>query len=424
MRVTVICRSDSTGGAAVVSRRLTEALRRQGTDARLLVAEKLTDLPYVVEAGYPLRRKAAFLAERLQILAANGLNRRDLFKADTGSFGLPLWRHPAVKDADAVILNWVNQGMLSLKGVARILKAGKKVVWTMHDMWNLTGICHHAMDCRHFLAECGRCPLLGSHASPSDLSHRVWRNKKALYEDGRLRFVAVSNWLAHEARQSALLRDQDLHVIPNPFDPIAGERPERHPDDPLRILFAAATLDNWIKGLDTFRRAIELFSLRDSAKGRPVEILLMGALKDPRNAEGMPYPTRHLGMLTDPGEIADVYRQADIVANCSGFENLPGTLVEGQAYGAVPVAFDRGGQGDIITHRVTGYLAPWSDDRSERAGAIADGMEWAAAQLAADRNALTARMKRNVEERFSYDAVADEYLSLLQAPFNKKWGLH
>ncbi|MDE6866199.1 MAG: hypothetical protein K2J23_02250, partial [Muribaculaceae bacterium] len=47
MKIAIINKSDSTGGAAVVSLRLMEALRRAGADARMVVMEKRTDSPYV-----------------------------------------------------------------------------------------------------------------------------------------------------------------------------------------------------------------------------------------------------------------------------------------------------------------------------------------------------------------------------------------
>lgn len=160
-KILIINKSDSTGGAAVVSRRLMEALRAEGADARMLVVEKLTDSPFVEVAAPPEKEMIPFLAERLKIFLANGLSRKTLFKIDTASDGLPLWEHPLVKGADLVLLNWVNQGMLSLRGVRRILEMGKPVAWTMHDMWCMTGVCHHAAECRGFEKECGCCPLLG-----------------------------------------------------------------------------------------------------------------------------------------------------------------------------------------------------------------------------------------------------------------------
>ena len=221
LKVVIINKSDSTGGAAVVSFRLMNALRTAGVDARMLVAEKLTDSPFVEAAGKPWQLKCSFLAERLKIFLANGLNRKTLFKIDTGSDGVPLHKHPAVMEADVICLNWVNQGLLSLKEAERITALGKPVVWTMHDMWNMTGICHHAALCDRFSDECGCCPLLGHNGDENDLSRRVQLKKASLRHQPRRNaghtFVAVSNWLAERSRHSTLLRDKSVSVIPNAF---------------------------------------------------------------------------------------------------------------------------------------------------------------------------------------------------------------
>lgn len=195
MRVVIISRSDQTGGAAVVSHRLMLALRAEGVDARMLVCEKVTDSPFVELAASPRRIRSAFLSERLKVFIANGFDRSTLFKIDTCSDGVPLWKHRLVQEADVICLGWVNQGMLSFEGICSLIDTGKPLVWTMHDMWNMTGICHHAGDCGRFGGRCGECPLLGEKASPTDLSAAVWQKKHDLYNLGAIRFVAVSNWL-------------------------------------------------------------------------------------------------------------------------------------------------------------------------------------------------------------------------------------
>ena len=47
-----------------------------------------------------------------------------------------------------------NQGMLSLTDIRRIIQSGKPIVWTMHDMWPFTGICHYAGDCDKYATQC------------------------------------------------------------------------------------------------------------------------------------------------------------------------------------------------------------------------------------------------------------------------------
>ena len=194
MKLVIINKSDSRGGAAVVSFRLMKELRKKGVEASMLVAEKLTSDPDVHLAASPKALSRAFRRERLHIFLRNGFNRKDLFKADIADTGVPLAAHPLVKDADVVMLGWINQGLLSLSEIEKIA-AMKPVVWVMHDMWCATGICHHAGRCEGFLNECGDCRLLHFCKGRNDLSHRAWRRKSELYGNADITFVAVSNWL-------------------------------------------------------------------------------------------------------------------------------------------------------------------------------------------------------------------------------------
>ena len=405
MKIAVISRSANHGGAAIAARRLAEALRQEGAEASLVTLQEIKDDGKPFPLFAKVREEIPFIEERIQILCNNRFSLKNLWKTDTGSFGLPIWENRTVKEADAIILNWTNQGMLSLKGIGKLCNAGKKVIWTMHDMWPFTGICHHAMECCRFKEECGCCPYLKSH-DVNDLSHRIWKRKHTLYENHPIIFVAVSNWLAGETRKSKLLCNKRVEVIPNPFKPVEIKK-VLHKVKTGRILFAAAGLDNWIKGLDTFKQALHLLYNR----GIPIEAVLMGALKNPKSLEGFhPVPVRHLGTVTGEENIAGIYGECDVVVNCSSFENLPGTIIEGEAYGAVPVAFDRGGQRDIIDHLQTGYMAPWNDSTARRAKSLADGIEWALNQ----GEDILPRMRKNVENKFSYSSIARKYIDLIE----------
>lgn len=426
MKIVIVNKSDSTGGAAVVSRRLMEALREEGADARMLVVEKLSDSPYVIK----LERhdiKLKFLFERLKIFLANGLNRGNLFKIDTGEEGLPLWNHPIVKEADAILLNWVNQGMMSLKGFKKILESGKPVVWTMHDMWEMTGICHHAGTCRHFEKECGDCPLLDRKASPKDLSHQVWKRKKDIYNDEilmkRCAFVAVSTWLKERGEKSSLLRNQKVEVIGNAFEcEGTNEKVGMSTDESqisnskCRVLFGAARLDDPIKGLDTLKESVRILKENYPEIAKRIEISLFGGVKNPKTLEGFALPVKMLGVLKGEEEVRQAYKSAKILVSASSYETLPGTLVEAQAYGSIPVSFNQGGQRDIVDHLQTGYIAHYSEDMKERALNLAEGLAWAYGITENPEmfHEMKIRMKQSVEAKFSYSAIARQYLNLIE----------
>lgn len=431
--ILIINKSDSTGGAAIVSRRLLHALRKEGADARMLVAERLTDDPHIAPIATAWRRKAAFLADRLPVAIANGFRRDTLFKIDAASAGIDITRHPWVREADVILINWINQGVLSLSGIRRLLRAGKRIIWTMHDMWNFTGVCHHAGECRGYElnepggGRCGFCPLLGRHAGRHDLSLSVNDRKHTLYAQGRIDFVAVSSWLARKAAESRLLHDRRVHVIPNAFpipDPtlldsrIAPDAPE------LRLIFGAARLDDPIKDLPMLIEVLQTLRQRHPDLASRTRLTLYGAIKDSALLDRIPVTTDYRGLIRNPKAIPDLYLQSHIVLSTSRWETLPGTLIEGQAYGCWPIAFDAGGQSDIIdtadqfpintadqSHSIeaapTGTLLP-RRDAADMADAIA-----AAAPLLASDPAIPGRLHAAVARKFSAPAIAEAYLSLI-----------
>lgn len=421
MRIAIINKSDSTGGAAVVSFRLMEALRRAGEDARMVVVEKLTDSPYVIEAATPRISKIPFLLERLKIFIANGFNRSTLFKIDTASDGLDLLVNNFVNEADVVMLNWVNQGMLSLRGIRKLADAGKRIIWTMHDMWCFTGICHHSGECRKYESVCDCCPLLDG-AFDKRLAERTQAGKAKLYSHSRISFVAVSNWLADRGKGSLLFNGVRPTVIPNAFHFENKEykswfnsfsEPENRE---FSILFGAARLDDTVKGLPILVRATQILRERYPEQAARMRLITFGVAKDPASLDGIAIPHTHLGRISGHEALRSVYEDAECVVSTSLYETLPGTLVEGQAYGCIPVAFSRGGQPDIIDHLSTGYLALWSDSLDKAAFNIAEGLVRASEiAFSPSFRQTRKRMWESAYSRFNEDRVAQAYIDLIKS---------
>lgn len=378
MKIAILSTTASTGGAAIACSRLAEALAELGQHVTL-----------VTRTG-----KAAFYAERLEIFALNGFSRRDLFRVSTATFGQSVAGHPAVAEADAVILGWVNQGFLSLREIARIKKP---MLWVMHDMWNLTGICHYSMGCERYLDRCRDCRFIhGLMRGANDLSRRVWERKRDLYRSLPVTFVAVSNWLAECARRSSLLGSCRVEAIANPHrisDYSAPRNRER------MVAFGAARLDVPIKGLDI---AIEALNILFD-KGVRCKVELFGELRDPALLRQLKMPHTWHGLLHDPAEIRRIYSRAKVVINPSRLENLPNTLIEGLASGAVPVGFGHDGRADIISHLQTGYLAQFPSVED-----FARGIEWGL-----EAPVTAAELHEDARRRFDALIVARRYLDLL-----------
>lgn len=415
-RLVFISKSDLRGGAAIVTYRLVVALRRAGHDAKMLVCEKLSDADFVKVCAPELKIKYEFYKERLKVYLNNGKNRDTLFKVDPAVCGLPLWRHPLVESADAIFLGWVNQGMLSLKGVRELCRLNKPVVWIMHDMWNMTGICHHAGNCIGFHHQCGDCPLLGVNAEPDDMSHSTWTEKVKTYRCSNLKFVAVSHWLTGKAAESSLMRDIFVKTIPNVFD-IDSEMDDPVAIDsngPVKIIFGGARLDDPIKGLPVLKKSLKIIKDRWPDVASNLELVTFGQFKDAESNKDFTIKHTHLGVLQGQDALRRAYAKCNIVVSTSDYETLPGTLIEGQAYGCVPVALNHGGQSDIIDHKITGWLAKWNDSPAIRAEAIAEGLIWAYGKCKEPRfDLFKDRMRYSVEKKFSPERVVRRILELI-----------
>lgn len=406
MKVVLINHSDVRGGASVVTYRLMRALRSAGVDATMLVVHKATADPHVHLAGPRWRLKAAFAAEHLRLLAACRWRRDNIFKLSIATHGLPLSRHPLVKGADAIILNWVNQGMLSLDEIGRIARE-KPVVWTMHDMWNLTSLCHHAGTCTRYIATpgCPECPL----TAPKLLSAHTWLRKRRLYKGAGIRFVAVSSWLAKLCAGSSLMQGMDVQCIPNafPVDEFAIEptRPRSAlglPEGKKLIVMGAARLDDPVKGLDFAIEALNGLR-RDDAVA-----VFYGALRDPAALDALRFPHTWLGTV-DGADVRDIFAHAKVVMSSSRYETLPGTLIEGMAAGCVPVSFDRGGQCDIIASPDDGFLVAAYDTAAFTA----------ALNAALDSSTPRQHFRQAVADRFAASTIAQQYIKLLTPLVNK-----
>ena len=399
MKIVLINHSDSRGGASVVTYRLMKALRALGHDASMLVAHKATDDPDVHLAASAIRAKLPFFKEHLRIFKACDFSRRNLFKISIASDGLPLARHPLVRSADAVILNWINQGMLSLDEIAVMAKE-RRVVWTMHDMWNLTSLCHHAGGCTQYEQTCSDCHFV----SDKTLGERTWQRKKMLYDCSPLSFVAVSSWLAEKCRRSSLFTHFEPAVIPNAFpadkfyiEPKKTRHELNLPAEKKIILMGAARLDDPVKGLPYAIDALNRLKRSDAVA------VFYGAIRDASALSSLRLPHVCLGSV-DNSLVAELCAHASVVMSSSLYETLPGTLIEGMAGGAMPVSFDLGGQSDIIRNVSEGYLIPPYD-----VSAFADAID-----AALDSQCRREVQHRLVAERFSSESVAGAYLELLK----------
>ena len=414
LRVLIVNTSERTGGAAVAAHRLMEALNNNGVKVRMLVRDKETDNPMVCALRHSKGFDWRFLWERLVIWCHLGLRRKRLFEADIANAGYDITKLREFQEADVIHLHWINQGMLSLSTLRKIVASGKTVVWTMHDLWPAVAICHYARGCERYLTACSHCPLL-PQVSPFYLAARVWRRKQRVLAAGHVTFVACSQWLAGEARRSALLQGQQILSIPNAIDTRQFAPRDRQqarqqlglPADKRVILFVSQRVTDERKGIAYFVEALrQLVATRPEICQNTVVAVLGGHSEEV--VRQLPLAAYPLGYVSDPQRIVSVYNAADIFVLPSLEDNLPNTIMEAMACGVPCVGFHVGGIPEMIDHQRTGYVARFRD-----AADLAAGIRYVLDE--ADYAALSQACLHKVAHDYSQQSVAKRYLEVYES---------
>ena len=413
MRIVHLSTSDSFGGAAIAATRLMRALRKEGEDVKMMVRDRELKDPDIISIdGSPLSKRInqlRFVWERLVIYIQNGLDRSNLFKVSIANTGIDLSRRSIIQKSDIIHLHWINQGFLSLESIKKLQKTGKPIVWTMHDMWPFTGICHHAWECERYSHECGKCPLLNS-LKRFDLSFLTLRKKSAI--NSNIRMVSVSSWLRGKALMSSIAQSKDIKVIPNvidlevfhPSDKLAARRKYSLPIEKKIILMGAVRIDDPVKGFFFLKEALNNLHMECG----DILLVLLGEVKDSKILGDVSFPIIQLGFRSDLFEVAQLYSAVDVNVVPSFYETFGQTIIEAMACGCPSVSFNNSGQVDVIDHKKNGYLAAYKD-----AADLATGIDWVLNK--ADREKLSFNARKKVEENYSEAVVAKQYIDLYRS---------
>lgn len=410
MRILIVNTSDCIGGAAIAANRLMTSLEREGADVGMLVLNKKKDNSLVTPIDGEIKKRYDFVFERFIIWMANHLSRKNLFSVSIANTGTDITRLPQFKEADVIHLHWINQGMLSLTDLEKILHSGKSIFWTMHDMWPVTGICHHADNCTKYKSECSDCAYLASPGS-HDLANKVFLRKKAVYSDKRLVFVGCSQWLTDLARKSALTMGHEVVSIPNPIDTslfcpsdrLSARSSLNLPLDKKLILFAAQKITNPMKGMDYLIKACRMLK-KERTGLTNIGLVVTGTNTDKLTLD-LPFDIYRMGYVSSESEMRDIYNAVDVFVTPSLLENLPNTIMESLACGLPCVGFSTGGIPEMIDHKQNGYIA-----RYKSAEDLAEGIRWILEDADAESLASNARKKALTE--YSMTVVAQRFLKL------------
>ena len=278
--------------------------------------------------------------------------------------GLALDRQALVAAADILHLHWTSWSVPPAV-MRRWLAAGRAVVWTLHDMWPMTGGCHYPAGCEQYRTACLQCPQLHDAWS---LVPNAFAEKRAAWSAPGPVIVAPSRWMADRVAESAILRGCRVAVIPNPIETEAfAPRADRAalraafgigPDDLLLVLGAHDNRERRKGGAILIEALRRLHDDGRLAAALPpgARVALAGFGKSPLPGwEGL--TTLAFGEVSEDAVLADILGAADLACIPSLEDNYPNVALEALACGTPCLATPVGGLTEMVREGSSGVLA-------------------------------------------------------------------
>jgi glycosyltransferase involved in cell wall biosynthesis len=392
---------DIKGGAAKAAYRLHCGLLDNGILSKMLVAEKCSTDDSVICAFDEKSLNHLRINQRIEALLTLPCKMRHDFPHSLNLFNSGLAEVINEYSVDLVHLHWINGGMI---GISELSAIKYPLAWTLHDAWCYCGAEHH-----HMTAD----ERYRYGYKRTGLNGVVWKEKQKKWNDVDFSVIAPSSWLFGDARQSLLLRDKNVALIPNGLNLNVFKSENKanaqekigFAQDKKIIAFGAFDVNDKNKG------GLELHDAFASLRkryGSDCELLLIGKGDLP-----LPFNRLSTGALSRDEDLASAYSAADVFVLASKYDNLPNMLIEAMACGTPCVAFRIGGIPDIIDHKVNGYLAEPFDCED-----FAEGISWV---LENNKDqSLSRNARKKIEDKFDINKVVKQYIGLYENILKRK----
>ena len=400
MKILTVNYSDSAGGASIAAYRLHKALKQSGVDSKMLVLDKKTNDPNVFAIDKRIGRLLRIISKIEDKFIKRIYPNKTTNRFSYSNSGLRIIAKKINKlNPDIVHLHWVQSGTLSSTEIPKIKKP---IVWTLHDTWGFTGGCHYNESCNNFLTGCGTCKILNSEKK-EDISRKNFSRKQLAFSThGNINFIGLSNWITKLAVKSPLTKN--VYNLPNPINTkdyckklnneivnSIGIDPERN-----NVLIGAMSLEIKRKGFQEFLDSLKYIK-------SDIDIVTFGKNNYHLSTS---FQIINAGLISNPSEMINLYNLSSVTVVPSLEENLSNVIMESLACGTPVVAFDTGGNSDLISHKNNGYLANYQDEKD-----LAAGIDW----VLNNKKNLSDNAINSIKENFDYSVVAKKYIDLYQS---------
>lgn len=226
------------------------------------------------------------------------------------------------------------------------------VVWTLHDLWPITGHCAYfgVNECSKWRSGCGDCPYLKYYPKSVffDRSKSNWLQKKAAFTSlNNITLVPVSNWLSGIIEES-FMKNYPKVTIHNGVDTSVFTT-----CDNIKQSYVLGVANIWEerKGLHDF---FELRKLLHSSIG----IKLVGLTKEQKAS--LPEGIEGIERTNSVTELNSLYANALALVNPTYEDNFPTVNIEALSCGTSVITYNTGGSPEAIDEQ-TGIVVDKGD---------------------------------------------------------------
>ncbi|GAF03662.1 glycosyltransferase [Saccharicrinis fermentans] len=410
MKVLQLCGKDFFG-AGRAAYRLHKGLLQCGIESKMWVGAKRTLDETVTDIHREKWKKKLTKVyvnlEKIAIKSSAG-GYKEMF-----SLGHPahsIRRRIKKEKPDIIHLHWINRGYMDLLHLKNIKIP---IVISLHDMWWFTGGCHYDVMCGRYTVGCGNCPLLNNDGEFGLSFRHLCQKQEVLYSIPNVTLVGLSGWMRDCAAQSLIGRKAQTVQLPNgidvdhftPLDKQLCREKLNLPLDKKLILFAAVdVLSESRKGYAYISEALALLNADE------YELVVIGEKCSYDRIGGL--KARFLGEINDDQCMIEYMSAVDVTVVPSLQENLSNLIMESMACATPVVAFQVGGNSDMIQHRTNGYLAAYRDVVD-----LSEGIKYCAETTT--NSHLSSNARKYIMDHFSIHDIAKKYAQLYESILNR-----
>lgn len=390
MRILIVSTNDNRGGAAKCAYRLGKSLIKKGHSVLMFVLEKSINEEWVEESKYPKLIKK--LNHILDVVPGILLWKDKNVPFTLGIFGERLDFIINSFRPDIINFHWTGKGFVSFKEIVKQSRKNNTVL-TLHDWNTFTGGSFYEI------------PKEKEKERSALAKWNIQRKERVLNKE-MLNIVTPSNFVKNLAKNSPILNNSFITLINNGIDlstfKINSKKKTREKyklEKNKKYLLLGCSANDRAKGYDLLVKS--LLYKKEYLESKDVGLLAYGSYNPFAGQDLIKIKVEKvfLGYIASEKSVSEIYSMSDILLYPSKIENYPLTLLESIASGTPVIAYNVGGNKEIIKNERFGILIEPFKYKS-----FANAIE----NLLLKNNTLSEKDS----ESFSIERMTNDYLEL------------